>query len=272
MTQSPHSHLIDLPDSALWSGISWMDFARLSARERSATIVVLPLFGFGDWGYGQPLDLEETLGTAVLRHALERPGKNGAHVLVMPPLRFVLGPYVHNVFGIDFETAMELVHEIASGVRAAGFRKLLLFTTSPWNEELADAAGRAMRVKLGIQAFRVSLAALGLDLHPTRSVDRGTVQAAACACYRRGPDAAALSVEAATLREFRPGNFEQPGPVPMRGTLEDSIAAGEKLLAAAGRKLAALCLEIIRRPALPNDGRIAARRPADSPRSASKKA
>ncbi|MGH8021174.1 MAG: hypothetical protein ACREIA_23425 [Opitutaceae bacterium] len=262
------STLVDLPDAVLWTSRTWTDFAKLPARQRASTLIVLPLFGFGDWGLGRPIDLEEQLGVAVLRQAVEKPGKPAPELLVMPPLRFVLGPYVHNLFGIDFETALELLHEIATSVKAAGFRKLVLFTTSPWNEELIEAAGLTMRVRLGIQAYQISLAALGLDLHPLRASDRSAVQLAATACTHRAPNDAAMSVEAIALREFRPGNVEQPGPVKLTLPLEEAIAAGEKLMVTAGRKFSQLCLEIARKAALPNEGRIGTRRAPDASRAA----
>ncbi len=268
MTQSPTSTLVDLPDAVLWTSRTWTDFARLSARQRASTLVVLPLFGFGDWGLGRSIDLEEQIGAAVLRQAVEKAGKPAAELLIMPPLRFVLGPYVHNLFGVDFETALDLLHEIATSVKTAGFRKLVLFTTSPWNEELIDVAGRAMRVRLGIQAFQISLGALGLDLHPLRASDRSAVQLAASACARRAPNDAAMSVEAIALREFRPGNVEQPGPVRLPLPLEEAIPAGEKVIVAAARKFSHLCAEIARKAALPNEGRIATRRAPDASRAA----
>jgi len=260
VTQQPVSPLIDLPDTVLWSSRTWTDFARLSPRQRESKLVLLPLFGFGDWGLGCPLDLEEQIGTAVLRHAIEHPAAKAPELMVMPPLRFVLGPYVHNLFGIDFETALDLLHEIAASVRAAGFRKLLLFTTSPWNEELIDVAGRAMRVRLGMQAFQITLAALGLDLHPTRSLDRTPALHAACSCYRRAPRAAGMPIEAIGLREFRPGNIQQPGPLRLTLSLDDAIDSGDAAIAATAGSLSSLCSEIVRKPALPDDGRIATRR------------
>jgi creatinine amidohydrolase len=231
----------------------------MSPAVRRRPLVVLPLFGFADWGLGRPLDLEEVLGTAVLRRALAESGGK-TPLLVLPPLRWALGPYPHSAFAVDYETAHGLLHEVASSVHAAGFRKLVLFNSSPWNEELADAGGRDVRVALGVQTFCVNLSALDLDLHPVRATTRTGVQAAACACLGTLPVDPPVTAEI-TWADFRPGHIRQPGAVPFDRSLAEAVREGETVLAAAGRKLAALWQEIHARRPLANDGRIPVVRP-----------
>ncbi len=240
----PASPLVDLPDdSRLWAGRAWTDF--VTKTRESRRLAVLPICGFADWGLGRPLDLEETLGMAVLRHTLASRLLRHAPLAVLPPLRWTLGPYPHCAFGVDFETALEILSDLAASVKDAGFTKLAFFITSPWNEELADVAGRQARVRHGIQAYPITLARLGLDLHPGRNPDRSAVAAAACSCYGdlpRADDAAAGSSE---LAEFRPGCFRQPPPaLPVR-PLAGEITEGGKLLAEAGRRLSAILADAI---------------------------
>jgi creatinine amidohydrolase len=253
-----HSSLISLPDPALWTSRTWADLAQLRAPAKH--LVVLPLFGFADWGLGRPLDLEETLGTSVLRVALAQPVVKKLPILVLPPLRWVLGPYPHSIFGVDYETAHDLLREIAASVHAAGFRKLILFNSSPWNEELIDVAGRDGRVALGLQVFGVNLAALDLDLHPVRSATRVGVQCAACACYGVLPADDRVPQEI-IWSDFRPGHIRQPGAVPFEHSLDAACREGEEIVAAAGRKLAGLFSETAARAALPLEGRIPSMRP-----------
>jgi creatinine amidohydrolase len=241
----PRSCLVDLPDDALWSSATWLDFAPRARRSRSSSLPVLPFFGFADWGLGRPLDLEETLGSAVLRRALTTGTSGAGTPLILPPLRFVLAPYSHTEFGVDFETALELTADIATSVRSAGFARLVLFTTSPWNEELIDVAGREARARLGLQVFLVTLAGIGLDLHPLRSALRQEVQHAACACYGCEPSAN-LPAADVSLGGFRPGNIRQPGPVGLKLSLPAAMSEGERLLDAAGARLASLLGEIAR--------------------------
>jgi creatinine amidohydrolase len=251
-TAAPSPALVDLPEAALWTSRAWVDFAALPAARRARTVVVLPLFGFADWGLGRPLDLEEILGCDVLRRALAPGGgsKVGSGPLVLPPLRFVLGPCPHTLFGVDLETALDLVRELAACVKAAGFAKVVLFNTSPWNEELAEIAACDARVELGLQTFVVNLASLGLDLHPVRSTHRALVQCAACTALGCAPEPDAPRGDAA-LTDFRPGQIRQPEPLALARPLPAAIAAGRRRLAAAGRTLAVLLDEIAARPPLP---------------------
>lgn len=242
---SPLSTLVELPDSVLWSSRTWTDFAAL--RQPGKHLALLPVFGFADWGLGRPLDLEETLGAAVLREALAVPSTAALPLHVLPPLRWVLGPYPHTMFGIDWETALDLLHELATGVHRAGLRKLVLFTTSPWNEELIQAAGRSIREKLGLHVFLLRLGALELDLHPVRSTSRVAVQCAACACYQSLPIEEQPQAEI-TWTQLRPGHVREPGGVPFDLALDDARSRGTALLAQTGQRVAALLAEMHAHP------------------------
>ncbi|MBE2214068.1 MAG: hypothetical protein IAE82_09375 [Opitutaceae bacterium] len=246
-TASPTSLLADLPDSVLWSSRPWTHFATLPKARRP--LVVLPIFGFADWGLGRSLDLEETLGCGVLRAMFASDPDRAASTLVLPPLRFVLGPYPHTFFGIDFETALDLVREIAASVLASGSSRLVLFNTSPWNEELAKLCACDLRVDLGLRTYVVHLAALGLDLHPTRSSVRAAVQAAACALTRRAPSDDVPRGDS-RLIDFRPGDHRQPPPLTWTKSLDAAVTEGWTTLANAGARLARLLAEIDGLPGL----------------------
>lgn len=256
---APLSLLAGISDDYMWSARTWTDFAEL--KNPAEHLAVLPLFGFASWGMGRPLELEEVLGTAVLNQGIEASGKARKKLHVMPPLRQVLGPYPHTAFGIDFETALELITEIATGIKAAGFRRLLIFTTSPWNEELADVAGRQLRVNLGLQVFLSSLASLGLDLHPIRSESREIVQCAACACFNSLP-AKPPRKPAPAYPTFRPGDVAWCPPLEFDMPLDQAIATGRANLAGAGTLLATIIGEILRATPLSDDGEIPQKRSA----------
>ena len=133
--------------------------------------MVVPIAGFADYGLCRGLDAEEAVLMSVLKRAsvLRKPGLK---LLVLPPIRFALGPKPICAFPIDPDVACELLEEVASWVGAAGFSKILLFNASPWNEEVTKAVGRDLRISKKLQMYCVQLSALGLDFDPVRGGDR----------------------------------------------------------------------------------------------------
>lgn len=222
-----------LNESSFWPCQSW---PAIEAEARRAPLVVLPVFGLTDWGLGLPLDIEETLGSALLNAALE----NVASPLsLLPPWRFGLAPYSHVFFGLDPETALTALAEIGESVRASGFHRLLFFNTSPWNRELIDVAAADLRITADMQTFAIHLDALGLDFHPHHSTSRTDIQRIACHLLGRLPDQPE-GAEDMRLPEFRPGQFREPAPLPFRESLSDAIQSGATILTRASERLAAL--------------------------------
>jgi creatinine amidohydrolase len=236
-------------DATFWP---WFSSPALAAwPDRPKTVVILPLAGLADWGLGHPLDAEETVLLSVLAEASRRRPPD-RRLLVLPPLRFVAGPAPGCAFAVAPPTAHALIAEVAASVGAAGFRRIVLFNSSPWNEELCAAAARDLRVGRGLHLFCINLGSLGLDFHPVRSRDRRRVQTLVTALTGRGPEA--------------PPPGEAPAPrwgeevvTPLAGPaveLEPARAEGAAALAAAAERLASLLGEVAARDALRADGRI----------------
>jgi creatinine amidohydrolase len=133
-------------------------------------VVVLPVHVFADHGADRPLDSEEMLGSALLRAAVAQV-KTRFVVRVLPPLRFATAAAAGGFFGLDFDTAGDLVQGIAAGVRAAGFQKLVFFNTSPANEAFVAVAALAARVGLGLRTYLIHAGALGFDPSQQRGAD-----------------------------------------------------------------------------------------------------
>jgi len=245
-------------DTTFWPWRRWPEFARWPDKEK--TVVVVPLAGTADWGLGHPLDVEETVLLSVLRAASQaRPAS--LPLLVLPPLRFVMGSDPGCAFAVDAPTAHAFVADVLGSIAATGFRKIVLYNSSPWNEELIAAAARDNRIALGLQLFRISLSGLGLDLHPVRSpaATRRKFQTLATALLGCEPelpaDAAVAPVERAWGDERV---FPLPGPaVPLAAAQVEGAAT----LAATAKQLLSLLGEIQARPPLPHDGKIVPARP-----------
>lgn len=201
-------HCLHADPRTAWSHRTWEDFA--TAPASASRLAILPLHGCGDHGVGLPLGLEESVWSPVLAAAVS--GITPAEVCVLPPLRHVLGPYASSCFGVDPDTALALLAEIAAGVHAAGFRKLVLLNSSPWNAELAATAALDLRASLGLHTYVIHASGLGLDLHPAGR-DRARVQAVGAAVLGRTPDSPFRDADCADTG-LRPGYWNLPPPVP----------------------------------------------------------
>lgn len=200
--------LANCEGTTAWANHTWEEFASL--KDKHLHLVVLPLHGIADHGMGLPLDVEELIGGELLRRAVTL-SISALRVRVLPPLRFVLAPIRASFFGVDPETAHDLILEIASGVHAAGFRKLVFWNTSPWNAEFMDVVARDVRVAFGLNTYYVNLSGLGLDFHPAAS-GRTALQAMG-ALLSGAPPSDDMRAGDVRDRLFRPGSWRQPEPV-----------------------------------------------------------
>lgn len=167
-----------------WPGLRWPEFDDLPERE--TVFVILPVVGYTDWGLGLPLDLEEVIAMEVLSQASETCHESAPH-LILPPLRFTMAPTQNSFFGLSPELAHDAVREIVLSIKESGFRKVVLYNSSPWNEDLVDAAGRDLRIEFGMQMFSINLSGLNLDLLPGRSKTRHLCQKLGCYLLDREP-------------------------------------------------------------------------------------
>lgn len=225
-------------DATFWAWRRWPEFAHWP--DRASTLVVVPLAGLADWGLGHPLDAEETVLLSVLQ-AASVARESGQSLLVTPPLRFVVGPEANAAFAVDVPTAHALIEEVVRSVVASGFRRIVLFNASPWNEEIVSAAARDLRIALGAQMFTLQLSGLGLDFSPQRCADRRHLQTLLTGLTGRMPEPAG-----ATLIP----------PVPLELARTETA-----VITAAGQQVASLFFEMQRHPALANHGHISPAQP-----------
>jgi creatinine amidohydrolase len=229
--------LLSLSDeSTSWPSLRWTEFSAWPRKE--GTVVVVPLVGLADWGLGLPLDLEEILLCSVVKEASSRRGD--VPLLVLPPVRFVVGPDLGCAFVVSPAVACALIEDVVLSIKSSGFTKVVLLNASPWNEELCDAVARDLRIDHGLQMFCIAMSGLGLDLHPTRSRSRSMARLLYGAITGVSPE---MAPEAAESPE---------GAQPM---------SPDQILESAAAKLASLLREIAERPQLPNAGRLGSAKP-----------
>jgi creatinine amidohydrolase len=217
----PDIQLCNADEATFWPWRRWPEFANWP--DKASTVVVIPIAGFADYGLTRGLDAEEAVLMAILKEAsLHRPP--GLSLLVVPPLRFALGPKDYCAFPIEPDVACNQLEEVASWVAAAGFTKILFFNASPWNEELTKAVGRDLRISKKLQMFCVQLSALGLDFDPVRGGDR------------------------AKLKSVLAGLTEDP--------VNEAEAAGREALSQTANRFGAMLVEMSKLPPLPNGGEL----------------
>ncbi|MEM9159532.1 MAG: hypothetical protein AAGB46_10825 [Verrucomicrobiota bacterium] len=258
--------IADFDIESSWANHSWSKIYEWPQKENA--LVIVPLFGFADWGLGHVLDIEEIIGSALINKAIEE-ADLGKGILVTPPIRFQPQPFSNAAFAIDFETAYDLVDSILESIKITGFKKVILFNTGPYNEQFTDIMGRDMRIKHALQMFCVNLSGLGLDLHPNRqasamgmgSANKGPVfsadleNARLLASFLKS-EASSVSSAPIPNDAYEPGAPKTCQPLPGVASLEEAAEKGPEILAEAGSHFARLLLEIDARPPLPNDGAI----------------
>lgn len=216
-----------------WAHAPWTRFSDVGQPERQ--LALLPVTGFADHGLGVCLDAEEIVGAEIIHRAMLLT-RTLLPTRVMPPMRFGVAPTPFTFFGVDPETAYDLLLEIGQSVRAGGFSKLVFLITSPWQEELVKTAAVDLRAATGLRTYNITLAGLGLDFHP-RSASRAQLQAIVAHLTRTSPTTARPGQVVDPT--FRPGRWQQPPAVePQPGIDADA------LLEAGARRLAALLAEI----------------------------
>lgn len=226
----------------------WTRFATtaFSARiGRSDAPAVLPVFGIADHGLGLPLDVEEVIGSEILRRACAALRAAGGEPWVLPPLRFGPAPYPSQHFGLDPDTGLDWLREAADGIRRTGFSRLVIVTTSPWHREWIDACALDLHAETGLEVFKLHLGDLGLALHPAAPMtERARTQAVGSALLKMQPEPCAPGE--ARDAEFRPGCFLQPPPVD--ASARDAALDAETWLVATAARCARLLAEACGKP------------------------
>lgn len=159
-------------DAFAWHARPWPQFDEYESPEE--TLVILPVYSIADWCMGRPLDSEEVLGSVVLDKALEAT-REDLTAVVLPPIRFSPRQSSGTHFHLDIEQAHQMMIETIRSAAVPGFKRFVLFNTSPFLEEWIDVAARDLRVVHDLQMFCVNLSGVGLDFHPTRGGDRSGV-------------------------------------------------------------------------------------------------
>lgn len=217
-----------------------------SFGEQTDGVAVLPIHGLAAQGLGLGWAIEETVSSHLISRSMAECGGE-VQLTLLPPLRLSLAPYQAALSGTDSDTFYTVVKELAVGIKSAGFNKLVLWSSHPWNAEIVDVVSRDIRIELDLQTFVIELGGLGLSLHPRSPRDRARVQKLGAFLTSQTPidEPSGKPIDP----QFRPGNWTEMPSVDLAQN-NDSAA---QILATAASRLARLWGEIRDRPALKGD-------------------
>jgi len=229
-------------DEFAWHARRWPQFDEYESPEK--TLVIQPIYSISDWGMGRPLDSEEVVGAALLDQSLDRT-RDDLTALVLPPFRYTPQQSVGTAFYLDIEVAHRALVETIRSAALPGFRRFVLFNTSPFLEEWIDVAARDMRVEYDLQMFCMNLSGVGLDFHPLRGGSRA------------GLDSVLTELLGAAAEDMNPSTIKALDAIPCsvvktNPPLDRHPSGADVLLGDVASSLARLLREIDTHPPLTN--------------------
>lgn len=259
------------PPSRYWS--EWSS-PQLAALDKSRAIAILPVAAIEQHGPHLPLQVDAALADAMVQACLPHlPADLPA--LFLPTQAIGYSPE-HTAFAgtltLRAETVIRLWTEVAECVAASGVRKLLLFNTHGGNVGLLDVVARDLRARLGMLVYSSSWFNLPLgaawnafDAREHRfGIHAGAVETSLMLAIRPNLVCMEQAGRFASSSEQRAQQFPILGngrsaklawqmqdyhPAGAVGHAADADAQrGAELLAATGRALAGLLIEMDRLP------------------------
>ena len=145
--------------SRFWADLGTLDFAQgIASGAASRTIAVLPVAATEQHGPHLPLSVDTVLVDGVVAASLEHL-PDELKVLFLPTQAVGLSPeHAHfpGTLTLKAETIIRLWTDIGESVAAAGIKKLVLFNAHGGNVSVMDIVARDLRARLGLLVYSVS--------------------------------------------------------------------------------------------------------------------
>jgi len=145
--------------SRYWADLSTRDFAALQASgEAARTIAVLPVAATEQHGPHLPLSVDTVLVNGIVAAALPHLASD-LKVLFLPTQAVGLSPEHARFPGtltLKNETILRLWTDLGESVAAAGVKKLVLFNAHGGNVSVMDLVARDLRARLNMLVYSVS--------------------------------------------------------------------------------------------------------------------
>jgi creatinine amidohydrolase len=141
-----------IPDARQFAYLTWK---QVEALPKDKTLLVLPTAAIEQHGHHLPLATDTLINNLLLGKALERLSPD-APVYALPPICY--GKSNEHIgfpgtLSVSAATFMAVVRDIGSSVKAAGFKRLVLFNTHGGNSSLVDVMARDLRAEFGLRTF-----------------------------------------------------------------------------------------------------------------------
>jgi len=152
-----------------YEGSAWEDrfLPRLSTEEiagldKEAALLVLPVASVEQHGRHLPVFTDSLLAERLLEGAVARLPSD-AGVWILPPLYYGKSTEHRGfagTFSLSTSTLLSLLRDLFEGIRADGWRKVLLFNSHGGNEESLALAARDARAEFGLRVYVINTGAL----------------------------------------------------------------------------------------------------------------
>ena len=141
-----------IPDSKNFAYLTWRQVEDLP---RESTLLILPTAAIEQHGLHLPLATDTLINNLLLGHALQKL-PDSLPIYTLPAVCY--GKSNEHIgfpgtLSVSAATFMAVIRDLGSSVRAAGFKKLVLYNTHGGNTSLVDVMARDLRAEFGLRTF-----------------------------------------------------------------------------------------------------------------------
>lgn len=155
------------------SALSWTEVRHL---DKEGAVVVLPIGATEQHGPHLPVHTDTLLAEAILERALQQLPQ-GHRVWRLPALAYGKSNEhtgFPGTFSLSAASLLAVVSDLARGVKAAGFERLVLLNSHGGNRAVLEGVARDLRLELGLYVFNFFTPALAPDPVATDPLERAS--------------------------------------------------------------------------------------------------
>lgn len=143
--------------------LPYYTYPEIQAMDKKHAALVLLISAVEQHGQHMPIGTDSIQGANTLGAALGRLPKD-VHVYALPPIAYGKSNEHSDypgTFWLSAKTLIDVVFDIARGVKVSGFKRLILFGCHGGNNAILDVVARDVHVDTGLAVFPLHMLALG---------------------------------------------------------------------------------------------------------------